>query len=141
MRAVVDTNVLVRALINPRGTVGPVLGRLANGDYTLLYSEALLEELVDVLGQPRIRDKYHLSADVVQAVRQLFAWHGELVVPDRPVTTCRDPKDNKVLEAALAEQADVIVSGDDDLLVLHRSRGSLSWARQPCWGCCRHERR
>ncbi len=123
MRAVVDTNLRVRALINSRGPVGPVLRRLADGDYTLLYSEALLEELVDVLGRPRIRDKYHLSVDVVQAVRQLFARHGELVVPGRPVTTCRDPKDNKVLESALAGHADVIVSGDDDLLVLHPFEG------------------
>ena len=50
MRAVVDTNILVRALIMPQGTVGPVLHRLRRGDYTLLYSQSLLEELVDVHG-------------------------------------------------------------------------------------------
>jgi predicted nucleic acid-binding protein len=49
MRAVVDTNILVRALIMPHGTVGPVLLRLRQGDYTLLYAQSLLEELVDVL--------------------------------------------------------------------------------------------
>jgi predicted nucleic acid-binding protein len=49
MRAVVDTNILVRALIKPRGTVGPVSQRLRQGDYTLLYGVSLLEELVDVL--------------------------------------------------------------------------------------------
>ena len=42
MRAVVDTNVLVRALIKPHGTVGPVLLRLRHGDYTLLYAGSLL---------------------------------------------------------------------------------------------------
>ena len=49
IRAVVDTSVLVRALLKPQGTVGPVMTRLRRGDYTLLYSEALLMELVDVV--------------------------------------------------------------------------------------------
>jgi predicted nucleic acid-binding protein len=34
MKAVVDTNILIRALIKPRGTVGPIITRLRNGDYT-----------------------------------------------------------------------------------------------------------
>lgn len=38
MRAVVDTSILVRALIKPLGTVGPVLHQLRDGAYTLLYS-------------------------------------------------------------------------------------------------------
>ena len=42
MRAVVDTNILIRALIKPRGTVGPIITRLRNGDYTLVYSTPLL---------------------------------------------------------------------------------------------------
>ena len=43
-------------------------------------------------------------------------WGGELVIPDQTVDACRDPKDNKFLEAALAGEADCIVSGDADLL-------------------------
>ena len=46
-----------------------------------------------------------------------------LVVPEQIVTICRDPKDNKVLEAALAGSADVVVSGDADLLALHPFEG------------------
>jgi predicted nucleic acid-binding protein len=63
MRAVVDTNILVRALIMPLGTVGPVLQHLRSGDYTLLYSRLLLDELVDVLNRPRIGRKYGLDQD------------------------------------------------------------------------------
>ena len=54
MRAVVDTNILVRAVIRPQGTVGPVLLRLRQGDYTLLYGWESLAELIDVLNRPRI---------------------------------------------------------------------------------------
>lgn len=118
MRAVVDTNILVRAVIRPTGAVGPVLMRLRQGDYTLLYAQPLLEELVDVLNRPRIRDKYQLTDQDIQAVIGLILLRGEAVLPQERITACRDPKDDKFLEVAVAGEADVIVSGDDDL-VLH----------------------
>jgi putative PIN family toxin of toxin-antitoxin system len=123
LRAVVDTNILVRALIRPQGTVGPVLQRLRQGDYTLLYAPPLLEELVDVLNRPRIRHKYKLTPSDIQTVVSLILLRGEPVTPTDHITACRDPKDNKFLEVAIAGQADVIVSGDEDLLVLHPFAG------------------
>lgn len=123
MRVVVDTNILVRALIKPYGTVGPILLRLRQGDYTLLYARSLLEELIDVLNRPRIRRKYGLTDQDIQVVASLILLRGEAVVPDDRITACRDPKDNKFLEVAVAGKADVIVSGDQDLLVLHPFAG------------------
>jgi putative PIN family toxin of toxin-antitoxin system len=122
-RAVVDTNILIRALIKPQGTVGPVLTRLRDGDYTLLYAEPLLDELVAKLALPRIREKYRLTDDDVETVLALILLRGEPVVPRRHITACRDPKDNVVLEVAVAGKADYIVTGDDDLLVLHPFEG------------------
>ncbi len=122
-RAVVDTNILIRALIKPQGTVGPVLTRLRAGDYTLLYVEPLLDELVAKLALPRIRDKYHLTDDDVETVLALILLRGEPVVPQRRITACRDPKDDVVLEVAVAGEADYIVTGDNDLLVLHPFEG------------------
>lgn len=119
MRAVVDTNILVRALIRPQGTVGPVLLRLRNGDYTLLYSQSTLEELIDVLNRPRIKGKYGLSTQDIRTVLALILLRGEEVVTTTHIDACRDPKDNKFLEVAVDGGADVIVSGDEDLLVLH----------------------
>lgn len=123
MRAVVDTNILVRAVIRPTGTVGPVLMRLRQGDYTLLYAQLLLEELVDVLNRPRIRDKYQLTDEDIQSVIGLILLRGEAVLSQERITACRDPRDDRFLEAAVAGEADVIVSGDDDLLVLHPFAG------------------
>ncbi len=123
MRAVVDTNILVRALIKPQGAVGPVLRRLWEGEYRLLFSESLLAELVDVLGRPRIREKYGIGADDVATVLKLLELRGELVIPRRRITVCRDAKDNQVLEAATSGRSDVIVTGDDDLLVLDPFEG------------------
>jgi putative PIN family toxin of toxin-antitoxin system len=123
MRAVLDVSILVRALIKPGGTVGPVLQRLCEGAYTLLYSEPLLEELVDVLSRPRIRDKYGLGDEDVETVLLLLMLRGEPVSPDRRITACRDPRDDKVLEVAVAGQANAIVTGEEDLLVLDTFEG------------------
>jgi uncharacterized protein len=123
MRAVVDASVLVRAVIKPDGTVGPVLVRLRNADYVALYSDALLAEIVDVLYRPRIRVKYHLSDEDIETVLALILLRGEPVNVTTNVTACRDPKDDKLLALALDGRADVIVSGDDDLLVLHPFEG------------------
>ena len=58
MRAVVDTNILIRAVINPQGSVRGVLDRLDTQDYTLLYSGELVDELTGVLARPRLRRRY-----------------------------------------------------------------------------------
>lgn len=118
MRAVVDTNVLVRAVIKPQGSVGPVLVRLRRRAYTLLLSRAMLDEIVEVLHRPRLRIKYGLDERTLRAVMRLIVVRSEWVQPIDQVIVCRDPKDDMFLEAAIAGEADVIVSGDEDLLTL-----------------------
>jgi len=120
IRAVVDTNILIRALIKPTGTVGPVLQRLAANDYRLVYSEALLSELLEKLALPRIRAKYHLDDRSIETTLALLALRGELVRPTRSIKVCRDPDDDMLLEAAVAGAAQYIVTGDEDLLVLKK---------------------
>ena len=118
MRAVIDTGVLVSALIRRQGTTGNVLLALRDGRFTAVYSTDILVEIIDVLGHPDFRRKYHIEPDDISALINLLRLRGKLVTPTRKVTACRDPKDDKFLEAALAAEADCIVSGDADLLVL-----------------------
>lgn len=120
IRAVIDTNILIRALIKPAGTVGPIVLRLARGDFTLVYSRALLEELIEKITLPRIRDKYDLTDDRLSTFFNLIVAEGELVEPVRRIAICRDPDDDKVIEAALAGDALYVVTGDDDLLTLEQ---------------------
>ncbi|MCL4507680.1 MAG: putative toxin-antitoxin system toxin component, PIN family [Chloroflexi bacterium] len=120
MRAVIDTNILIRALIKPDGTVGPVLARLADGEYTLVYSDPLIDELLEKLALPRIRNKYSIDDDVVEGFLQLIALRGEHVIPHCVVQLGHDPDDDRVIEAALDGSAEYIVSGDSDLLILDR---------------------
>jgi putative PIN family toxin of toxin-antitoxin system len=124
-RAVVDTNILIRALIKPQGTVGPILGRLRDGAYILIYSEPLLDELLAKLTLPRIKVKYHLDDEAIEAFLALIALRGRQVTPSRQVHVCRDPDDDRVIEAALAGDAGYVVTGDEDLLTLQQFEGLL----------------
>lgn len=123
MRVVVDTGILVSALIRPKGTVGNVLHALRDGRFIAIYSTPMMLEVTDVLDRPKIQEKYHVQPEDIIALINLVRLRGELVSPKDTVTACRDPKDNKFLEAALAGEADAIVTGDDDLLVLHPFEG------------------
>ena len=123
MRAVIDTNILVRALLNPEGSVGPVVDLLRDGRYVFLYSKETLNELIDVLGRPRMVHRYGITPDEIGALCALVIRRGEAVQPSRTITACRDPKDNKFLEVAVAGRADVIVTGDEDLEVLDPFEG------------------
>lgn len=123
MRAVIDTNILVRAMLNPDGSVGPIVEFLRDGHYLCLYSEETLNELIDVLGRPRMVHRYGITADEVDALCALVIRRGEQVKPNLTITSCRDPKDNKFLEVAVIGKADVIVTGDKDLEALDPFEG------------------
>jgi putative PIN family toxin of toxin-antitoxin system len=118
MRAVVDTGVIVSALIRQQGTTGDVLRALRDGRFTVIYTTDILVEVIDVLGRPSIRAKYHIQPDDIATIIFLIRLRGELVIPRLKITVCRDPKDDKFLEAARAGNADYIISGDADLLDL-----------------------
>jgi len=116
MRAVIDTGVFVSVLIRKQGTTGDVLRALRDGRFTVIYTTDIVVEIIDVLGRAQFRNKYHIEPDDIAALVNLIRLRGELVTPQRKITACRDPKDDKFLEAALATQTDYIVSGDADLL-------------------------
>jgi putative PIN family toxin of toxin-antitoxin system len=123
MRVVVDTNILVRALLKPKGSVGPVVDLLRDGRYVFLYSDATLNELIDVLGRPRMIHRYGITLADIEALCDLLIRRGEPIQPTFAIAACRDPKDNKFLELAVAGRADVIVTADEDLEVLDPFEG------------------
>lgn len=120
MRLVADTNVLVSAAIKPNNRFA---AHLRQGAFHLLVSDALLYELVDVLNRPRLRTKYRLTPEYIHAYLHLLRLHSERIEPTESITVCRDKDDDKFLALAAAGQADVLVTNDSDLLVLHPFRG------------------
>lgn len=120
MRVVVDTNVWISSLLRPSRDHADAVASLWKGA-TVLYSAAVLDELIDVLGRRRIR-RYVSPQSALDLVAR-FTAEAELVEVTETIKTSRDPDDDKFLELAIAGKADMIVTGDVDLLELHPFRG------------------
>ena len=118
-RLVFDTNVLISALLWPASSPGRALDHaLAHGQ--LVGSLDLVDELVATLLSGKF-DAYVSRPHRDSLLERLFPLI-ELVEPVQAVRACRDPRDNKVLEAAVNGNADAVITGDKDLLVLHPFR-------------------
>ena len=116
MRVVFDTNVLYSA-ISAKGFCEEVLDEAA-GDCLLIWSNPLREELETVL------TRRHKTGPATKVALAAYLDLCELVEPEPlPTRVCRDQDDDVVLATALAGKADVIVTGDDDLLALKSFRG------------------
>lgn len=119
MRVVLDTNVLVSAFVFTGGPPEDVLRLAMLGRVQLITSTPLLAELGRVLGAKFGWEPARTEA----AISQLLGL-AEVVEPGESVDDVKeDPSDNRVLEAALAGDAEVIVSGDHHLLDLEIWRG------------------
>ena len=122
MRIVLDTNVLLSGLLW-RGPPHTILERVRDGQLTLLCSSALLTELIDVLQRPKFDLILSRSGISPQQVLTSLQELAEIIdTPPLPGPVSRDPDDDAVLALAVFGQSDMIVSGDEDLLSLHRYR-------------------
>jgi len=117
-KAVVDTNLFVSALLGS-STNQALYRAFRERRFTLILSTDLLTELAEVLTRPQL----HLPSGEISELLRLIGQEAEIVRVTHRVKDCRDPKDNIVLESALAGKADAIVTGDKDLLALHPYRG------------------
>lgn len=119
-RVVVDTNVLVSQLVLPFSVPDDAV-RKAVTSGRLLFSDSTMKELAGVLSRPKF-DRYVSSENRVQFLSGLCSI-GEFVPIIRVVHECRDSRDDKFLEVALNGKADLILSGDADLLAMHPWQG------------------
>jgi len=114
MKAILDTNVLISAYVFPGGKPEAVYRLALEGRLEIGTSRTLLAELGRVLGQ-----KFGWIPDRVEAAVAQMTRIAAVIEPSEVVHVVRaDPADDRVLEAARAFDADVIVSGDRHLLDL-----------------------
>lgn len=116
MRAVLDPNVLIAALLSPSGTPAKLILRWLAGDFELVVSEQLLDELERVLGYSKIRTR--ISDDDSRDFVDFIRTTAEVAIdPPNPVSRSADRDDDYLLALAEAAHA-LLVSGDKHLLEL-----------------------
>ncbi len=119
-RFVFDTNVLISAFLFSQSKPRQALDQ-AQDIGVLIFSSSVFSELREVLYRPKF-DRY-LTEERRQELLEDLTQTAQFIDVTEQISECRDPKDNKYLELAVSGQAECIVTGDDDLLVLNSFRG------------------
>ena len=120
MRVVFDTNALVSALLFEDSTPARAFF-FAMAEGKVLISRDLTSEIQRVLYQPKF-DRYIEDSQREDFILSLVE-SAELINVTEAIKVCRDPKDDMILELAVSGNAEAIVTGDSDLLILHPFRG------------------
>jgi putative PIN family toxin of toxin-antitoxin system len=119
MRLVVDTNVFVSAAIKQESWPASVV-RWIDRHGGLIKSKSTEDQLIKVLQRPYIAAR--MPSSFLDNVRRILS-AAEMVTIIEPIVACRDPTDDRFLELAISGRADMVVTGDQDLLILHPFRG------------------
>ena len=121
MRLILDTNILVSALLSPGGAPAKLLDAWERKTFTLVASDVLIAEFRDVAARPFFRARLRTSAaELLAAGLRDFSFYLR-DLPSGPIAP--DPKDSYLLAMAEASQAEFLVTGDKELLSLkhHKS--------------------
>jgi putative PIN family toxin of toxin-antitoxin system len=114
VRAVLDPNVLVSAVISPAGPPGSILLAWSLGQFELVISRKLLDELADVLARPKLQ-RWVSQATASEYLNALAESATMIDDPSDPPKHSPDPDDDYLLELLDAADANYLVSGDPHL--------------------------
>ena len=117
MKVVLDTNILVSALVFPGGRGEAALRRILTEADQLVISKPIVDELLGVLAR-----KFSRDAEELAHVAVFLSDLALLVKPRRRLRVVKDEADNRILECALAGRAEAIVTGDHALVSLREFR-------------------
>ena len=108
MRIVLDTNVMVSALLNASGAPAQVLNLVLNGKVVILYSNSILDEYSQVLK----RKKFSFTPALVDPLLDFFRYEGELIVSEPSSELFTDKDDKKFYEVLLSAEGDYLITGN-----------------------------
>jgi putative PIN family toxin of toxin-antitoxin system len=118
MRVVFDTNILISALVLPGSLAEKAVSRIIEGRDDLVLSTDIIKEVLSVLSSKFGREREALS-HVAVILLDLGKW----VKPDQRIRVLRDEPDNRILECAVFGRAELIVTGDKEMLRLKEYGG------------------
>ena len=125
LRVVIDTNVLVSSVISKKGAPAFLIQAWSEGLFDLVISEAIITEIERVLSEHSLKQVFNISNDQITRLVELLRRNSILVPGSAAVAGAvpADPTDEMFIAAALDGNADVIVSGDKDLLEIESFQG------------------
>jgi len=119
-RVILDTNLLISRALTPNSLIASAV-RMIIDHCQLLASQSTVDELIRVL--TRVQTKGYVTEDEVHKLivsyKEIVEW---IPIIDK-IVECRDPKDDMFLELAVNGEAEYIITGDKDLLVMNPFRG------------------
>jgi putative PIN family toxin of toxin-antitoxin system len=115
-RIIIDTNLWISFLLSKRTTGLDRL--LLEQSITLIFSQELLDEFIEVARRPKLKKYFNLS-DLEELLIQIN-FHAEFVSITSSINLCRDQKDNYLLSLAIDSNATYLLTGDNDLLVVNK---------------------
>ena len=120
MKVVIDTNIWISYLLGSllQGMDEKILSK----EIKVVVSDEMLKEISEVSSRPKFKNIF--TAKRIKELFSLLDSYAIVVSPSQKVNVCRDGKDNFLLEVALEGEADYLVTGDEDLLVLDLFRNT-----------------
>ena len=124
MIVVLDTNLIVSALLSPRGAPAKIVDLWKEGKFDVTVSDPLLDELERALGYERIK-KYFRATDFNRGIFIKYLRETAILVKPqiRIGVIADDPDDDRILECAVSSGSSYIISGDQHLLDLKEHQG------------------
>ncbi len=118
MRVVFDTNIFISAFVFPGGQAEQAVLKVLEGKDHLLISKDIIDEVLTVLAR-----KFDHNAEALSHTAVLLSEIAEIVKPSVRIKVLKEPADNRILECAVSGRADIIVTGDKEMLNLKHYQG------------------
>jgi putative PIN family toxin of toxin-antitoxin system len=116
LRIILDTNLWISFLISKK--LKKIDTLFENNAVLIIFSQELLEEFIHVARRPKLK-KYFSESDILTLL-DTFEAYGEMAEVISIIDVCRDPNDNFLLALAKDSNADFLISGDQDLLLIKK---------------------
>ena len=126
MKVVLDANIYVSSMVNTQGNPRRIMAQWEQGEFDVLASQSIIDEVGRVLRYPRIVKRHRQDEKTIQRFLELLASEAVVVEPTEMLDVVkRDESDNRYLECAIEGRAQYIISGDRHLLELGEYQGVI----------------
>ena len=124
MQVVLDANIYISSLISPKGTPALIIDRWLKGEFDVLISKPIIDEVSRVTGYERLQKKYRrIRENRIEFVELISEQCLSVEPTERLSVVTADESDNRYIECAVTGSATYIVTGDDHLLSIESYRG------------------